>query len=615
MACFGAVIVPNAFSPDDVQVFHNLVNKLRQQWPDLHDERREENGILLASKMWLPHSRTRGFAECVSARSWLAVIGNPTPPDAESSGCQDLAAWILQEYLDNGRNAITSLNAPFVVVLFDGRDNTLNVVTDRAGLQHIYIGCWGDRCILSTSSLALAGTVPVHLDQTGLASYFQAGYLLGQNTFFSEIKKVDSGTWLTWHRGKIAAERYWSAPDENESRCSIADATGEFVDHIMKSVARRIDSGGRTSLELTGGLDTRLNLACTLRTGRPFHACTLGEPGCKEASVAGKLRQVHNFTHYVVSPGTDTETRFFEDLGIVHTLTDGEIDCLNLVASPSCNRQMAPLRDSSMSGHGGELYRGIYYITHAGFPNRSREIRTRLLLALKILPSINCHPEIFSSVFPANHYDLLKQTMENHFASTQSKPLFWRLDDFCLRVRYQRFVGRCCTLNNYFYRPQLPFFDNEMIDAAFRVPWRFKKNSVLFKRVMAACDRELAEVPLVNGLPARPLGLADWHFIVPYHWRRGKKLFNRLRQATIGKSCTLADDMGTSAAVRRKLASREVQAMLEPANMASAFLYDARQLRQFVQRNYQNGFQDRIQVGLILSFEMTCRYVGSMLRV
>jgi hypothetical protein len=614
MTCFGAVIVPNAFSPDDVQVFHNLVNKLRQQWPDLHDECREGNGILLASKMWLPHSRTRGFAECVSSRSWLAVIGNPTPPDAESSGCQDLAAWILQEYLDNGRNAITSLNAPFVVVLFDGRDNTLNVVTDRAGLQHIYIGCWGDRCILSTSSLALASVIPVHLDSTSLANYFLAGYLLGQNTFFSEITKVGPATWLTICRGQISAERYWAPPDEND-RISFADASASYAGELQRAVSKRIDPGGRTSLELTGGLDTRLNLACVLHSDKPFHAWTIGQPQCKEASVARSLKQVRDFPHYVVSPGNDFETRFLEDLQIVHTLTDGEIDCINLVASPSCNRQMAHMRDCSMSGFGGEVARGVYYITHKGVSNRSGTVRTGLLISLKILPNINCQPEIFSRVFPTDCHGLLKKSVEDCFVSSRGKPLFWRLDDFFLQARDQRFVGRCCTFNNYFYRAELPFFDNDVIIGAFSAPWTFKKDSKLLKRVLTLCGPDLAELPLVTGLPARSLTLADWYVLMPYYGRLCKKLLRRLRQVVFHKSYALADDTGLAPPVKKQLATPEIQALLNPDNMASAFLYDARQLRQFVQRNYQNGFQDRIQVGLILSFEMTCRYVGSMLRV
>ena len=45
----------------------------------------------------------------------------------------EIAAYLLNEYLRKGHVAITELNAPFAVVIYDGRDKTVHIVTDRGG--------------------------------------------------------------------------------------------------------------------------------------------------------------------------------------------------------------------------------------------------------------------------------------------------------------------------------------------------------------------------------------------------------------------------------------------------------------------------------------------------
>ena len=116
--------------------------------------------------------------------------------------------------------------------------------------------------------------IPVHIDRCSLANDFLVGHLLEQNTFFEEIEKVGAATWLSIVDGKISKRRYWSPPEEDK-RLHIDDAAMELSQTLRKAVAKRIGPDNRTSVEITGGADSRMNLACAVVSGSPFHAVTV----------------------------------------------------------------------------------------------------------------------------------------------------------------------------------------------------------------------------------------------------------------------------------------------------------------------------------------------------
>lgn len=612
MTAFAAIYTRSQLSPDDQEVFQALTGKLASQKENLACEFHRSNNMHSA-KLWLPHSRTQGFANDKATGSWLACIGNPSY--GENVGVAPLfSRLLLRGYLADGRNAITSLNAPFVVVIYDGRDKSINVVTDRVGIQHIYMARLEQAYIFSTSSLALASVITVQIDRHSLANYFLVGHLLKQNTFFEEIEKIDAATWLCILDGNTQKQHYWHPPEE-ENGSSIVDVATTLSEGLKKAVSERICPNNRTSVELTGGTDSRVNLTCAALSGKPFHAWTIGDAESEEVRITRQLKKVQNFQHYVISPSDDLENHFLEDLKLINVLTDGEVDCLNLIASPSCNRQTSEFRDASISGVGGEILRGFYYVSHKGIPNCSKNMHTRRLITLKMLPNISARPEIFSNLFPSDYFDSLKQSVGSYFLDTIDKPLFWRLDDFYFRAREQRFAGRSSSFNNFFYRQELPFFDNDIIDMSFRMPWKYKKNSRIVLLALALCHPGYADVPLINGLPARPKHLGDAWRMLRYYNKYANRIIRKGRRVLMSKTGRLSDDTGVGDLVGQKLASEEVLSLLEPDNMASSFLYNSDRFTCFVKNNRENGFRDRVQIGLIISFELTCRYVHSSLRM
>jgi len=368
-------------------------------------------------------------------------------------------------------------------------------------------------------------------------------------------------------------------------------------------------------VELTGGMDSRLNLACALASGKAFHAWTIGEPHSSEVVIAEKLKAVESFDHHVFSAAVDLGETFLADLELLTRLTDNEVNCLNLISSPSCNRQSVDLRDSALSGLAGEILRGSYYVFFKGVPNTASRINLNRLIRFKMLHNVCGEPGVFSAKFPSDYQRLIQGLVEKYFIETEGQPLRWRLDKYYFSGAIQRCIGRSCSLNNYFYRQELPYFDNDIVDIAFRTPHQYKKNSRLFKQALQTFHPGYSEVLLENGLPGRPLRLSDYKHVICYYNAFAKKLLGRIGTSLLAKKKFSPDNAGVQSTITSILASDRVLKLMDPQHMASAFLYDSDNLREFVRQSMSNGFKDRTQIGLMLSFELLCRELGSSLKI
>jgi|GEM_PF-2827096 len=604
MPAFAAIVSNTKLTFDHLTCMTDLCRTVKDQFPAL-TEHVIRNDWLVASRFSLPHSAVKQFVIDPQTQSWICCIGNPRSASVPGQG-QTLAANILHLYLDQGPSCFTNIDAPFVVVIYDSLKHSFHIATDRVGLQHIYTATIEGATIFATSALAIAAITNPSFDKASLAHYFSIGHLLEDRTLFEGIKKIPDATWLTIDDTGIKTSKYWTPPHESYEMSPKRLAAK--ISHTFTSLLDQRLDNAPVSIELTGGHDSRLNLVAALRCAKPFQGWTIAEKNSAELAVINKLRQVVDFPHQVVSPVKGLEDSFLSDLDQINTLTDGETNTLNLIASLACNRQTTPERLASISGMGGEILRGFYYITHMGIPNSSSSIYFDRIIALKMLPHIGFTPAIFSDFFPPDHYQLLRDSVRSYFDHTAGENLFWRLDDFYFRGRQQRFAGRSCSFNSFFYRTEIPFFANEIIDISYRAPWKLKKNSRLVRQAIELCSPALAAVDMLNGRPARPFRWADTHKMIAYYSRLVQKAYARMRSHLLKTNSPAYDPVGIQALIRKKLCSPQlISDLLNYNNMSSAFLYDPKQFNQFLSQNIRLDFPNLYQLGLILSFELTCR--------
>jgi len=585
------------------ELTQNLANNLSLQDASLQLEYAEGDRVS-AVKFWAEHSRCHGIARDSQSGSFLMCIGNPSHPKYSEISSDLVCSRILNDYLYDGVSAIEALSAPFVAVIYDGRSHHIRVLTDRVGLQQVYFHQDKDRICVSSSSVSLAAAINASLDPEAISLYFSTGYLVGLDTFYSDITKIAGATELTIKQGIMHERTYWQPPYEETSHESI-QACGERLAQTYKKVVNdQLEHEQDLTIELTGGLDSRFNLTAAVAGEASFRGWTIGEDNCSEAEVVKQLQRSRHFDWNIVSPCEELQEQFLADLEQITHLTDGETNSLMLISSPSCNRQTDAFRKASVSGSGGELFRGFYYPCHLGLKQASVD----RIVNYKFQLSSGYSEGLFSEYFPANTMEILTNRLQQKL-DTYVGSMRWKLDRLYFDLRESRFAGRSCSFNNYFYRQLVPFFNNEIIDFAFSTPCQYKDKSRIVRHALNSLIPAFGNIPLLGGLPARPLGLRDMPSVCYSHMKYSGRVVRKLTNMKMNKPVINSDQVGIQDIIKQQM-RQHVPTLLDYDNMASAFLYNPDVFRKYIKQNLSNGFLTNNQVGLMMTFEMLCRILN-----
>ena len=185
------------------------------------------------------------------------------------------AVRVINDYLGGGAAALGGYRGQYSIALWDGRERSLRLVSDRLGSRNLYWTlCAGD--FVFTSELrGLVATPGLRLraDDEGIAEFLTFGYCLEDRTLLDGVRLLMPGSILTLLNGGVRIERWWTA-DMGEGRRAgrLSECVEELAQHMQQAVRRRSQGCARVGLGLSGGRDSRV-LAGLLAERRDV-ACT-----------------------------------------------------------------------------------------------------------------------------------------------------------------------------------------------------------------------------------------------------------------------------------------------------------------------------------------------------
>jgi len=606
---FVAIIADEALEDGHISACNQIAHRLRAQAGGLSvDEVASRSAA--AAIMSPAHARCAGFAKDEGTGSWLACIGNPLAGGGRREEEGGLGGHLLGDWLRGRRNICDDLEGVFAMVIHDGRDRSTHIITDPLGLQHIYEARLPGARVYATSSMAIASASGAHLDAAAAATYFQMGHLLGEMTLFKEASKVKGAAHVCVRDGTRSEETYWRA-ESGRGDAGVDEWAEEIAAALRETMERALSSGAETTVELTGGLDSRLNFVTALATGRPFAAWTIGDVSARDTETAERLARMAGVRHYVTPVLEEVERTFEDDFRLIHELTDGQMDCLTVIASPSANRQMTGRRAQSVSGAGGEALRGCFYRSKAWF---SDDVSVERLTRWQLCLNTPYCAGIFARDYADAGGERVRGVVQSHLTESQGEEAHRRLERFHFGPVMEAAGGRSMSFNGFFYRQVAPFASRRLVKAVMSMPAAYKRRGIAARRAVEMSSREIADVPLATGLPGRPLRLADAGRVVASYGAYGRRVARKVlaKAGLLGEAATR--DVGLASVMREKMtdiARRE----LAPEKMASAGIYDADALRKFVERNINGGMPELTAIGLVYGMELTFRYVGGNLGV
>jgi len=315
------------------------------------------------------------------------------------------ASYIAHIYEERHQAFLDVLHGGFAGFLIDAREQTCLLFNDRYALKPVYYLQEADRFLFASEAKALIAVSrdARKLDTEGLGQFLTYGCTFGERTLFSVIKRLPgAAAWRLGRRRPVERRQYFSPHEWEDAAAGDALFTAEEFDVAFEAALERCRGGSAPiGLSLTGGLDTRLILACYGQTNSLLAYTFGGRCGdTVDIEIAKRLAASCSLKHEVLRLGHD----FFTDFPTHATRTVHDSDGTTSVRGThehylnALARQVAPVRLTG--NYGSEIFHGVNAV--------SRLLPDETLFAPHVISSMNgahetiaderrCHPVTFAA--------------------------------------------------------------------------------------------------------------------------------------------------------------------------------------------------------------------------
>jgi asparagine synthase (glutamine-hydrolysing) len=270
----------------------------------------------------------------------------------------------VSQYDKLGERWVRDLNGLFSGLLVDQRRGRVWLFNDRYGVDRLYIHETADATYFASEAKALLRVLPSlrSFDDEGVAQFLAFGCPVGGRTLFRGVRLLEGGSLWRWEREGCQKRRYF-LPSEWEKQGTLSSEAffSEFEALFRRILPRYVRGVSPLGLSMTGGLDTRMIVAClppldsspACYTFDGPHGCTLDSRLSKEVALAC------GFTHQVLRIERDFFADYQRHLDRTVYATDG---CAGPVWTHEIYltaraRQLAPIRLTG--NYGSEVLRSV----------------------------------------------------------------------------------------------------------------------------------------------------------------------------------------------------------------------------------------------------------------
>lgn len=181
---------------------------------------------------------------------------------AEWMGRKELAAdgdtRVLVEFLAvHGLSRLAMLNGMFAIAAYFPGQNKLCLLRDRFGVKPLYYVRKGGGMYFGSEIKCFRDVASLVPNQDHVKDYLDAGsYPSGEQTFFSDVRQVEGGTWVEFQEGTIRAERYYDLRAACRALMEEHLDVEQYEELLADSMRLRLRSDVPISLHYSGGTDS-----------------------------------------------------------------------------------------------------------------------------------------------------------------------------------------------------------------------------------------------------------------------------------------------------------------------------------------------------------------------
>jgi asparagine synthase (glutamine-hydrolysing) len=384
---------------------------------------------------------------------------------------------LLQRFADEGVDLVVRLNGQFSGVLIDRPGGKVVLFNDRYGSERIYCHERGGLLFFASEAKALLAVAPETraFDDEGVADFLAMGCPLDGRTLFRGVSLLPAASlWTFAAQGcSVARTRYFDPLEwERQEPLDEARFCSALAQTLEQALPRHLSSMSKIGLSVTGGLDTRMILACLPADRAPPLSYTYaGARGLSlDCRLGAQVSALRGITHHILRIGADFLSHYRDYVDQTVYLTDGcagAADAHELYFT-ALARQLATIR---LTGNfGSEVLRGM--ATHKPL-------------------------HLDATLFDAGVAPLLAQALQRATAADEMHPVSraafrevpWHLHGTVAAARAQLVL-------------RTPYLDNDVVQMAYRAPPSLRRSATPALALVASRDARLAAIPTDRGLRA-----------------------------------------------------------------------------------------------------------------
>jgi asparagine synthase (glutamine-hydrolysing) len=199
---------------------------------------------------------------------------------------------LLHLYEEHGDRFLDHVSGMFAVALWDAKRERLILARDRLGIKPLYYTQVDGQLAFASEVKALLTLPSIHagLNRIGLRDYLGLGYCVAPHTIFAGIDKLPPATMLIWTRSGVRTECYWSPPEQTDEKLSEGDWVELMRAEFGRAVREHMISDVPIGAFLSGGIDSSAVVAfMSEQSSAPVNTYAIGYDGGGAASYYNEL--------------------------------------------------------------------------------------------------------------------------------------------------------------------------------------------------------------------------------------------------------------------------------------------------------------------------------------
>jgi asparagine synthase (glutamine-hydrolysing) len=426
----------------------------------------------------LPIRNERGDVTLIfSGEEYSSAVSIRQLKERGHSFATDSPSYLVHAYEDDPAFP-ANLNGMFQGLLVDQSKGTATLFNDRSGMHHICYYEGKEAFYFGVEAKAILAARPELRvpDPRAIGELVACSCVLENRTIFKSIFILPAASAWVFRNSSIASKNTYFQPAEWENQSALdPDAYYQELHEVLtRNLPLYFSSRQKVGMTLTGGLDTRVIMACHTTAPNSVPTYTFGGPfrDCYDVKIGRHVAEVAQQQHQVVTVGDEFLKNFSRYAERSVYLTEGTVDVYrasDLFVSEKA-RQIAPVK--VVGTYGSEI------------------VRQAVMFKPMPPPMGVFRPELLSYVQQAGTtYTELRRQHPVTFAAFRQSPWYHHgilaLEQSQLSVRS-------------------PFLDNDFVRTVFRSPKSYGPNGEDIRLRLIGSNAALASFRTDRGVGGKP---------------------------------------------------------------------------------------------------------------